>query len=566
MFWFFGRESREIEGLKMSFGTILTMAGGLGLFLFGMELMSDSIEKVAGARLRRILEIFTTNRFMGMIVGIIFTGIIQSSSACTVMVVSFVNSGLMNLYQAAGVILGANIGTTITSQLVSFNLSKIAPLILLVGVVVMMFSKKEKVRKVAEVVVGFGILFVGLSTMSQAMANMKNEPQVVNLLMSLKNPFLATLMGFALTAIIQSSSVTVSIVLLLANQDLLPLPITLYIILGCNIGACATAMLASMTGKKDAKRAALIHLLFNIIGTVIIYIALFVAGDQIVELIKSISADNGRFVANAHTLIKIAQVIMLFPFTGWLVKMTYLIVPGEDQKVGYRESYQLKYIGDKVVFNPATAVVEVIKELERMASLAEENLNRAMNALITLDEEDIEEVYEVEKNINFLNHAITDYLVKINQTTLPIEDLNSLGALFHVVNDIERIGDHAENVADAARQRKEEGVSISKEAQKELGDMLEMVNKIIRYAVEMFAKSDESHMQEIVTLEDQVDEKERELQKKHVERLTKGECSPEAGMIFSDIVSGLERVADHATNIAFAITTEEDAEDGDIKR
>ena len=525
----------------MSFGTILTMAGGLGLFLFGMELMSDSIEKVAGARLRRILEIFTTNRFMGMIVGIIFTGIIQSSSACTVMVVSFVNSGLMNLYQAAGVILGANIGTTITSQLVSFNLSKIAPLILLVGVVVMMFTKKEKVRKVAEVVVGFGILFVGLSTMSQAMANMKNEPQVVNLLMSLKNPFLATLMGFALTAIIQSSSVTVSIVLLLANQDLLPLPITLYIILGCNIGACATAMLASMTGKKDAKRAALIHLLFNIIGTVIIYIALFVAGDQIVELIKSISADNGRFVANAHTLIKIAQVIMLFPFTGWLVKMTYLIVPGEDQKVGYRESYQLKYIGDKVVFNPATAVVEVVKELERMASLAEENLNRAMNALITLDEEDIEEVYEVEKNINFLNHAITDYLVKINQTTLPIEDLNSLGALFHVVNDIERIGDHAENVADAARQRKEEGVSISKEAQKELGDMLEMVNKIIRYAVEMFAKSDETHMQEIVTLEDQVDEKERELLKKHVERLTRGECSPEAGMIFSDIVSGLEK-------------------------
>ena len=546
----------------MSFGTILTMAGGLGLFLFGMELMSDSIEKVAGARLRRILEIFTTNRFMGMIVGIIFTGIIQSSSACTVMVVSFVNSGLMNLYQAAGVILGANIGTTITSQLVSFNLSKIAPLILLVGVVVMMFTKKEKVRKVAEVVVGFGILFVGLSTMSQAMANMKNEPQVVNLLMSLKNPFLATLMGFALTAIIQSSSVTVSIVLLLANQDLLPLPITLYIILGCNIGACATAMLASMTGKKDAKRAALIHLLFNIIGTVIIYIALFVAGDQIVELIKSISADNGRFVANAHTLIKIAQVIMLFPFTGWLVKMTYLIVPGEDQKVGYRESYQLKYIGDKVVFNPATAVVEVVKELERMASLAEENLNRAMNALITLDEEDIEEVYEVEKNINFLNHAITDYLVKINQTTLPIEDLNSLGALFHVVNDIERIGDHAENVADAARQRKEEGVSISKEAQKELGDMLEIVNKIIRYAVEMFAKSDETHMQEIITLEDQVDEKERELQKKHVERLTKGECSPEAGMIFSDIVSGLERVADHATNIAFAITTEEEMDEG----
>ena len=547
-------------------GMVLGLIGGLGLFLYGMTLMSDSLEKAAGAKLRGILELFTKNRYVGIIVGVVFTAIIQSSSAATVMVVSFVNAGLMTLYQAIGVIYGANIGTTVTSQLVSFNLSQYAPVFIMAGVLMLMIFKNPTVKKAGEVVIGFGILFLGISTMSSSMGALKELPAIQNLFMSLDNRFFALLLGLVITAIVQSSSVTVSIVLLLAQQGLLPLKICFFIILGCNIGACATAMLASMTGKKDAKRAALIHLLFNIIGTVIIYIALFVAGDQIVELIKSISADNGRFVANAHTLIKIAQVIMLFPFTGWLVKMTYLIVPGEDQKVGYRESYQLKYIGDKVVFNPATAVVEVIKELERMASLAEENLNRAMNALITLDEEDIEEVYEVEKNINFLNHAITDYLVKINQTTLPIEDLNSLGALFHVVNDIERIGDHAENVADAARQRKEEGVSISKEAQKELGDMLEMVNKIIRYAVEMFAKSDESHMQEIVTLEDQVDEKERELQKKHVERLTKGECSPEAGMIFSDIVSGLERVADHATNIAFAITTEEDAEDGDIKR
>lgn len=217
----------------------------------------------------------------------------------------------------------------------------------------------------------------------------------------------------------------------------------------------------------------------------------------------------------------------------------------------------MKYIGDKVVFNPATAVVGVIKELDRMASLASENLNRAMNALITLDEEDIEEVYEVEKNINFLNHAITDYLVKINQTTLPIEDLKSLGALFHVVNDIERIGDHAENVADAARQRKESGMSFSKEAQKELGEMLDMVNRIIEYSIASFVKGDESHIKDVISLEDAVDEKEKKLQKMHVQRLTRGECTPEAGMIFSDIVSGLERVADHATNIAFAIVNAE---------
>ena len=542
----------------MNVNILLSMAGGLGLFLFGMRVMSDSIEKVAGAKLRRILEIFTTNRFTGMIVGIIFTGIIQSSSACTAMVVSFVNAGLMNLYQAAGVIFGANIGTTITSQLVSFNLSAYAPVILLVGVLTAMFCKIDKVRKFADIIIGFGVLFLGLSTMSSSMAGMREIPQVVNLMASLKTPLVATLMGLVLTTIIQSSSVTVSIVLLLANQDLLSLRISLYIILGCNIGACTTALLASMAGKKDAKRAALIHFWFNVIGTALLYIILFAAEEPVMKMIWAVSSDKGRFVANAHTIIKIFQVIVLFPFSNGIVRLSCLCVPGEDRKVNYRESYQLKYIGDKVVFNPATAVVEVIKELDRMASLASENLTRAMNALITLDEEDIEEVYEVEKNINFLNHAITDYLVKINQTTLPIEDLKSIGALFHVVNDIERIGDHAENVADAARQRKETGVTISKEAQRELGELLEMVTRLIRYSIDMFARSDESHMQDVIALEDEVDAREKAMQKNHVQRLTRGECTPEAGMMFSDIASGLERVADHATNIAFAVITAEE--------
>ena len=342
----------------------------------------------------------------------------------------------------------------------------------------------------------------------------------------------------------------------MANQGLLALPICLYIILGCNIGACTTALLASFSGKKDAKRAAMIHFLFNVIGTVLLYIILFIAQDQVVSLISSISADNGRFVANSHTIIKIFQVIILFPFSNWIVKLACLCVPGEDTKVHYRESFQLKYIGNKTVFNPATAVVDAVKELDRMASLASENLNRAMNALVTLDEDDINEVYEVEKNINFLNHAITDYLVKVNQSTLPIEDLKYLGGLFHVVNDIERIGDHAENIADAARQRKEEGISFSKEAYSEVGHMLDLVNKLIQYAVEVFAKDDETHLKEIASLEDRVDDMEKELQKKHIERLTRGECTPEAGMIFSDLVSGLERVADHATNIAYAMVDE----------
>jgi len=473
----------------MSFGVLLSMAGGLGLFLYGMHVMSDSIESVAGAKLRRILEIFTTNRFTGILVGLIFTGIIQSSSACTVMVVSFVNSGLMNLYQAAGVIFGSNIGTTVTALLVSFKLERVAPIILLSGVIAMMFCKNQNVKKIGEVIIGFGVLFMGLSSMSAAMAGMKESPFVLNMFASLKSPLLAILLGTVVTGIIQSSSVTVSIMVLLANQGLLGMDICMYITLGCNIGACVSALLASLNGKKDAKRAAMIHLLFNIIGTIIMYVILKLAMNGVLSMFIGIAGDNpGRIVAYAHMFFKIFFVIVLTPFIGPIVKLTHLIIRGDDKKIGYRESFQLKYIGEKVVLNPATAVVEVIKEIDRMASLASENLNRAMNALVTLDQDDIDEVYQVEENINFLNHAITDHLVKINQTTLPIEDLKSIGGLFHVVNDIERIGDHAENVADNAVRRKEGNITISKVALKELGEMMDMVNVIIQYSMDMFAR------------------------------------------------------------------------------
>lgn len=543
----------------MDISILLSMAGGLGLFLFGMHTMSEAIEKAAGAKLRSILEFFTTNRFTGMLVGVIFTAVIQSSSACTVMVVSFVNSGLMSLYQAAGVIFGANIGTTVTSQLVSFNLSEYAPIFLLCGAVFVMFGKNPKVVKIAEVILGFGVLFTGLSSMSTAMSGLRDVPAVVDMLSSLESPVLAILVGTVLTAIIQSSSVTVSIVLLMCNQGLLELPICLFIILGCNIGACASALLASLAGKKDAKRAAMIHFLFNVIGTVVVYIIFKFGMSWVIDFLHKVSGDNpGRCIANAHTMVKIFQVILLLPFSSWIVKLTYLVIPGEDRSVNYRENYQLKYIGDKVVFNPATAVVNVMKEVERMANLANENINRAMNALITLDHEDIEEVYEVEKNINFLNKSITDYLVKINQTTLPIEDLKSLGALFHVVNDIERIGDHAENVADAAKRREEIGVTFSKEAIRELGEMLNMVNTIVQFSVETLHNVSDEHMEDIMRLEDAVDEKERELQQAHVDRLTRNECTPEAGMLYSDIVSGLERVADHATNIVLYLNKAEE--------
>ena len=537
----------------MSISIILSMAGGLGLFLYGMRIMSDSIEKVAGAKLRGILERLTTNRFMAILVGVFFTAVVQSSSACTVMVVSFVNSGLMTLTQAAGVILGANVGTTVTALLVSFKLEKAAPVILLAGVLILMFVKKQKISRWGEAIIGFGVLFMGLSSMSGAMSGMKDSPEILHMFASLQSPLMAVLLGTVLTAVIQSSSVTVSILVLLANQGMMGIDICMFTILGCNIGSCATAMIASLSGKKDAKRAAAIHLIFNVIGTVIVFLVLLATVDTFAAALMAFTGNNpGRVVAYAHISIKIFQVVLLMPFIRQIVKLTYVLVPGDDKKIGYRDSYQLKYIGEKVVLNPATAVVEVIKELDRMGSLANENLNRAMNALITLDQDEINEVYEVEKNIDFLSHAITNYLVKINQTTLPIEDLKSIGALFHVVNDIERIGDHAENIVDAAVQREKTGVGFSKAAQRELGEMIDMVNTLLRFSFEMFVKSTEEHVEDIRNLEEAIDEKEKELQQRHIERLSNNECTPEAGAMFSDIVSGLERVADHATNIAFA--------------
>ena len=535
---------------------LLGLMGGLGLFLFGMKLMSDGLEKAAGAKLRSILEFFTKNTIRGILVGTFFTAVIQSSSAATVMTVSFVNSGLMNLYQAAGVIMGANIGTTVTSQLISFNLSALAPLFVIAGVVMYMFCKRQKIQNIGMVILGFGVLFMGMTTMSSSMSTLKTDPVVLETMSSLTNHYLAILVGIVVTAVLQSSSATVGIVLLLANQGLLDIRICFFIILGCNIGSCVSAMLASLNGKRDAKRTALIHLLFNIIGTIIIFLVLTVALEPITAFIQNISGHNpGREVANAHTLIKITEVIILAPFVKQIVHLTHYILPEKKHKNAQpkEDNYGLQFIGAKSILSPATAVFDATRELEHMGNMAVTNLQRAMNSLITLDEDEIQEVCKVEKNIDYLNHAITDYLVKLNQTTLPVDDAKSIGGLFHVANDIERIGDHAENVAEAAAMRKSQNIVFSPQAQKEMGEMLDLVIKVTAYALDMFSNNNQEHMQEILDLENQVDEMERMFQENHVQRLTRNECTPSAGMIFSDIISGLERVSDHATNIAFSL-------------
>ncbi|MCI7131903.1 MAG: Na/Pi cotransporter family protein [Lachnospiraceae bacterium] len=531
---------------------ILTLMGGLGLFLFGMNFMSQGLQKAAGAKLRSVLTAISKNKYIAVLFGALFTAIIQSSGATTVMVVTFVNAGLMELTQAVGIIFGANIGTTITAQLVSFNLTAIAPVILFVGVVMFLFLKKPIFKKIGEVVIGFGALFMGISMMSGAMSQLNDYPAVIGTLAKLTNPILAILVGLIITVIVQSSSVTVSILLLMAGQGLVTLPICFYFILGCNIGSCTPAVMAAMDAKKDAKRAALIHVLFNVFGMIIISVILIFAMEPFTAFIQTISgSDIKRSVANTDTIYKVFQTVIFLPFSTQFIKLVNRLVSGDDVK---HEGFSLQYISMNTVFSPTAAIVEAMQEIARMGRKAEQNLQLSMEAFFDGDQAKIDQVYATEKYIDYLSHEITDYLVDVNQRQLPVSDSLKIGALFHVVNDIERIGDHAENIADAAVRMKQENIMFSKKATKEIHDMFEKDMHILVCALEMFENEDRSHMQEIRAIEEEVDQMEIDLQNSHIRRMAKGKCSPESGLIFTDLVSGLERVADHATNIAFALT------------
>ena len=531
---------------------LLTLMGGLGLFLFGMNFMSQGLQKAAGAKLRSVLTAISKNKYIGVLFGALFTAIIQSSGATTVMVVTFVNAGLMELTQAVGIIFGANIGTTITAQLVSFNLTAVAPVILFIGVVMFLFMKKPIFKKIGEVVIGFGALFMGISMMSGSMQQLNDYPAVIHTLSRLTNPVLAILVGLIITIIVQSSSVTVSILLLMAGQGLVTLPVCFYFILGCNIGSCTPAVMAAMDAKKDAKRAALIHVLFNVFGMIIISIILIFAMQPFTAFIQAISGDDiKRSVANTDTIYKVFQTVIFLPLSAQFIKLVNRLIPGTDVK---QEGFSLQYINMTTVFSPTAAIVEAMQEIGRMGRKAEQNLRLAMEAFFDGDQSKIDQVYQTEKYIDYLSHEITDYLVDVNQRQLPVADSLKIGGLFHVVNDIERIGDHAENIADAAVRMKEQNLSFTKKATKEIQDMFEKDMRILVCALEMFETDDRSHMQEILSIEEEVDQMEIDLQNSHIRRMAKGKCSPESGLVFTDLVTGLERVADHATNVAFALS------------
>jgi len=529
---------------------IIELLGGLGLFIFGMKMMGEGLEKAAGDRMKNLLEALTKNRFMGVIVGTAVTAIVQSSSATTVMVIGFVNAGLMNLAQTTGIIMGANIGTTITAQLIAFKLTRIAPMAVFLGIIFIFFAKKRSLKKFGEILAGFGILFMGLSLMSEAMSPLRDDPGFANFMVKFENPLFGVLAGCLVTVLVQSSSASIGLLQALAMQQLIGLDGAIFILFGQNIGTCVTAVLASIGANATAKRAAGFHLMFNIVGTGL-FMILILVGVPFVPFVKSISgADTVRQIANAHTVFNVATTILLFPLAGWMVKLVQWILPAKPEDISDKK---LKYLDMLILETPPIAVGQIMKEINRMAALARDNVEKAIDAFIHKDERLIAEVFKREDTINFLNREITRYLVKVNGLDLPNHDLTLVGGFFHVVNDIERIGDHAENLVEYAEYSIDNKLAYSNEAMKEIEEMTDRVLAMLDDAIEAYNTRDKELVQRIEPQEQHIDEMKAALRSQHIQRLNRDQCSPGSGVIFLDVVSNLERVADHATNIAYSV-------------
>ena len=528
---------------------VLQLLGGLGLFLFGMKLMGEGLETVAGSRLKSLLEKITSHPLLGVLVGVVVTGAIQSSSATTVMVVGFLNAGLLKLEQAVYIIMGANIGTTVTSFLIGLKVNDLALVALFIGMILMMFFHKKLAQHIGMVVVGFGILFTGMNMMSGAMSPLKDEPLFIELMGSFSNPVLGILAGAVLTAIIQSSSASVGILQALAASGAVELGGVIYILFGQNIGTCVTAMLASIGTNRAGKRAAMIHLLFNVIGTLVfIPICLFL---PYVSFIEGLTADPKLQISFAHIGFNIVVTLLLLPFAKLLVRLAEKLVPGKDAEF---EEMRLHYLDERILGTPSIAVVQVQKEVERMAQIARNNFALSMQTFFKPNPAQNQQIKQNEQVINYLNHNITGYLVKIHALDLLESDSRLVGTLFHVVNDLERVGDHAENILEYSQTLGGGEPPFSADAMLEMQDMRGRVLKIVDESIAFFLSNrpDPELSQAIVAEEEEIDDLVVALREHHVERLSRMECSPETGMVYVDILTDLERVSDHATNIMYA--------------
>ena len=536
----------------MSVANILSMAGGLGLFLFGIRTMGDGLENAAGAKLKRMLEVLTGNRFLAVLVGFVVTAIIQSSTATTVMVVGFVNAGMMSLAQAVGVIMGANIGTTVTSLLIALNFSSVAAAAVLVGVILMLASKKTVVKNLGAIFTGFGLLFLGIDMMSDSMAPLRESAGFMNFIVTVSEsplrPLFGIILGIVMTAVLQSSSASVGVLQTLAMQGLVPLKFSVFVLFGQNIGTCLTALFSTVGAKKNSKRAAVIHLLFNLIGTGIFILIALLA--PYVEWIEKLSPDPMAQIAISHIVFNIVSTVIMFPFAKVLVKLSCLLVPGKDDS---ESEMHCKFIDDRLLNTPPFAVMQVSKEVARMAKLARDNFETSAHALINRSDKDLDKVMENEEIINYLNHHITSYLVKLNALDITDSDSDYIARVFHAINDIERVGDHAINLAEAAQHNIGEGLKFSDPAREELNRLCGSVVTLLERSMAAFDNQSlsDNEAKELSDLEEHIDDLTLECQDSHIFRLNRKECNTEAGMLYLNTITDFERVGDHAINIAF---------------
>ncbi|NLD88195.1 MAG: Na/Pi cotransporter family protein [Clostridiales bacterium] len=538
---------------------LFAFLGGLGMFLYGMYIMSEGLELAAGDRLRSLLEKMTKNRFLGVLVGAGVTAIIQSSSATTVMVVGFVNAKLMDLSQAIGVIMGANIGTTITAQILAFNISSYAPLILFIGAAMFMFMKKKLMKNIGVIILGAGGLFVGMSIMSDSLAPLKNNEAFVSILSAFENPVLSVLSGAFFTAIIQSSSAAVGIVQAFASQGVLSFDVAVFIVMGMNIGTCITAVLASLSAGRASKRAALMHVLFNVIGTILFGTALLIF-PSIIRGIESLSpGEPSRQIANLHLIFNICTTVVLFPFASLIVKLVKLIIPLKGE--GKLAEKRLVYLDKNIVLTPSIAVTQAHREVCRMGHITCENYEKAINAFFTMNDDLAKEILEVEDTINYLNHQIAGCIVHLRALGLNDADLQKLGMMFHVINDIERIGDHAENIAEYELIASSEKMRISEVGLAELKIMANRSLDMFKEGLSIYENENFSRLPIASEIEEEVDVLQETLINNHINRLMEERCDPRGGVMFIDMVTDLERCADHAINIAYSIKGEQSSID-----
>jgi phosphate:Na+ symporter len=544
--------------------TFFAFIGGFGMFLYGMNIMAEGLQKSAGNKMKNLLSVLTNNRFLAVSVGALVTAIIQSSSACTVMVVGFVNAGLFNLSQAVGVIMGANIGTTITSWIVSsqewlvfFKPSKMAPLAIGAGALLLFFAKSQRKKQIGEIIIGFGLLFIGLDYMKDAIDPFKDSPAFTEAFRIFgKNPFLGILTGAVVTAIIQSSSASVSILQTVATVTFVPWSAAVYIILGQNIGTCVTAMLSSIGANKTAKRAAYIHLLFNVIGTVIFAILCVIYFTWVNPNFGNNVAVSMVGISIFHTIFNIANTVILFPFADKLVILSKKIVRGKDKVDENEEQIALRHLDDRILETPSFAVENAIKEVVHMGDLAIANAKLATRAIIEKDINKVDKVYKVEKNINKLERLITEYLIKISNSSLNESQHKIITNLFHTVNDLERVGDHAENIAELAEYFINNDLKFSESAYNEIESISKLANETIELAVKSRQNDDVDLIRKVEQNEDLVDELEDELREKHIRRLAQNICNSTTGVVFLDLISNYERISDHALNVAYYVRDE----------